>query len=578
MKRVAAVGLDGAEWTLIERMLEDGELPHLSSLRGRSAVARLRDPADYRTGLVWEHFLTGKSAEGNRRWSAVEFDPGSYGAWQVGGRKIPPFYAQSGSSDGGTAPPIATIAFDVPYVSLTGRVKGVEITAWGGHDAGYPRASRPPGLLREIDARFGPHPAFENDYEPVWYRPALLDAMADALIVGARRRADASLWLQRRLPEWELFLTVMSEAHSAGEHMWHGIDRDYPLGGMPTSGQAGRRLREVYRALDDAVGRMHAGLPAGTALIVFSMHGMGANHADLPSMVLLPELLHRMHFGRAFLRDPSPEAWTREGFPPLVPDADRSWQALIKGRRPDAERAGLRRRIGQAVPGSLRDAYRATRGTRAVSRAPKRRVGALGRSIDEETELTPEEIGEPRHALDWQIPCLYRPFWPQMRAFALPTFYDGRVRINLQGRERDGVVPADAYRSACHEIEAIVRACRNPRTGRPVVADVAFPRADDPFSPDGPDADVVIIWTDAPDALEHPDVGVIGPFPFRRTGGHSSRGFAFVSGPEIETQDLGERHALDVTPTILALLGREPPPDLEGTPLVTLASSPAPMA
>lgn len=573
MKRVAVVGLDGAEWNLIERMLEDGELPHLASLRRRGAVARLQDPADYRTGLVWEHFLTGKSAEGNRRWSAVEFHPGSYGAWQVGGRRVPPFYAESSTSDGGSSPPISTIGFDVPYVTLTGRVNGVEITAWGGHDAGFPRASRPPGMLREIDALFGPHPAFENDYEPVWYRPALLEVMADALIVGARRRADASLWLQRRFPEWELFLTVMSEAHSAGEHMWHGIDASYPPAGAPTAEQAGRRLREVYRALDDAVGRIQAGLPAETTLIVFSMHGMGANDADLPSMILLPELLHRLYFGRPFLRDRRPERWTLEGFPPVVPDAGHSWQSLIKGLRPGGEPIGIRGRVRRAIPHPLLDAYRAARGTGPVRRPTNRRVGVLGRPIDDETELTPEEIGEPRHALEWQIPCFYRRLWPQMRAFALPTFYDGRIRINLAGRERDGVVPLDGYRSECLEVEKILRACRNPRTSRPIVADLAFPRADDPLAPGGPDADIVIVWADAPDAIEHPEVGLIGPFPFRRTGGHSPRGFAFVCGPGIEPRDLGQRHALDVTPTILALLGREPPDGIEGTPLIRLPST-----
>src|SRR5439155_3444772 len=100
-RRVAAIGLDAAEWTLVESMMDAGELPHLAALRARSAEARLHH-SDYRTGLVWEHFLTGRSARGNRRWSGVEFDPNGYEAWQVGGKRVTPFYADNDGRSGPT--------------------------------------------------------------------------------------------------------------------------------------------------------------------------------------------------------------------------------------------------------------------------------------------------------------------------------------------------------------------------------------------------------------------------------------------------------------------------------------------
>lgn len=566
-RRVVAIGLDAAEWTLVERMLAAGELPHMAALRQRSAEARLHN-GDYRTGIVWEHFLTGKSAAGNRRWSAVQFDPLAYDAWQVGGRRLIPFYSNIQSDGRHQESPITTIAFDVPYVTLTGSVEGAEITSWGGHDPGYPRAARPPGLLREVDAIFGPHPAFGNDYELVWYRPGPLDALGDALIVGARRRADISLWLQRRFPEWDLFLTVMSEPHSAGELMWHGIDTTHPAANTPTAAQAGRRLREVYRAVDDSIGRIAAALPPDTTLVVFSMYGMGTNDADLSSMALLPELLHRLNFQRSFLRDPDQDAWRSADFPPIVLDPQQAWAGYMKGLMPAPRRSRIRARIRQATPAPLLEAYRAAKRAREGNAAGAGRVGALGRWIAEETNLSPEEIGQHRHSLAWQIPFAYRPFWPQMRAFALPTFYDGRVRINLEGRERDGVVAPEDYRRACLEVVETVRACRNPRTGQEALAEVTLLRADDPMAPDGPEADIQIVWADAADAFEHPDVGTIGPFPYRRTGGHSPNGFLFLAGPGIERCDLGEHDSLDVTPTLLALLGREPAADLEGKPIL----------
>lgn len=559
-RRLAVIGLDAAEWALVEAMIDDGELPHLAALRRRSAVASLRH-ADYRTGLVWEHFLTGRGAAGSGRSSVVEFDPSKYDAHKEGARPIIPFFAGvSGRS----------ICFDVPYLSLARAGDAVAVTAWGGHDPAYPRASQPVGLLSEIEARFGPHPAFDNDYEIVWNRPAALDTLADALVVGACRRADVANWLMQRFPDWRLFVTVLSEPHSAAEQLWHGIAPDYPVNGVVDWPAAGRRLREVYRAVDDAVGRIVTGLPPDTTVVAFSMHGAGTNDADVASMVLLPELLHRLAFGRPFLRDPDQSAWAHDGFPIVVPGPEQAWPEYMRRHLPltTDRRQGARERFRSAAPRPVLAAYRNLRHRRARSAPTARPVrrGALGIVIGEEVKASPDEIGVPVDRLDWQTAYRYRPAWPQMPAFAVPTFYDGRVRINLEGRERHGVVSRREYERACGDVETDVRACRDPRTGASVVADVVHLRADDPWATDGPDADLQIIWSHAVDAIEHPRAGTIGPFPFRRTGGHRSDGFAFIAGPGIEPRQLGSHDALAVTATIVALLGGDDD-GLEGSPL-----------
>ena len=88
----------------------------------------------------------------------------------------------------------------------------------------------------------------------------------------------------------------------------------------------------------------------------------------------------------------------------------------------------------------------------------------------------------------------------------------------------------------------------------------------------GCDADIVCQWSHAFDALEHPQAGLIGPFPFRRTGGHSDRGFAFFSGRDIPTGDLGQWPAIDLPPTLVTLLGRKPPLDVDGRPIAGLGA------
>jgi hypothetical protein len=217
--------------------------------------------------------------------------------------------------------------------------------------------------------------------------------------------------------------------------------------------------------------------------------------------------------------------------------------------------------------------YRRVRDLASPPPAPSpARLGALGLPISEETDASPAEIGIPIDPIEWQITHRYRQLWPQMHAFALPTFYDGRVRINLEGRERNGTVARRDYERACDAAEHAIRQCRDPRTGEEVVAEVIRLRSGDPCRAGGPEADLQIIWSRPLDAVEHPDAGTIGPFPFRRTGGHRIDGFALVAGPTITPRDLGHHDALSVTATIVALLDGNRG-GLEGEPLPVFGSA-----
>lgn len=539
--RVAFVGLDAAEWTYLDKLMSAGDLPYLAQIRSQSACFGLRSASNWRNGRVWETFLSGADD-----WpSAVEFDPLTYDVGQLGARPVVPFYAR--------VPGLNVLALDVPYLSLWHEVEGVQVTAWGGHDAGYPRASRPLGTLTEIDSLFGPHPAFLNDFNTGWHHASSIETLTSALVEGAAKRAEVLDWLQVRNPNWDLLLTVMSEAHSAGEYFWHGEARDHPLHGAPTARLAERSLNDVHRSIDSAVGRIVEGLPPDAALVVASVHGMGTNYYDLPSMVLLPELLYRAHFGRPGIKDPNQRDWKRRGFPPLTPPQYQEWGEHMRGRRHNLG-GGMKDSLRSAAPWAS-PAYNAVRSW--MSGRPRRKLGELSRPIPPETRLLPHEIEESRESLAWAVPSWYQRYWPEMRAFVLPSFYDARIRVNLRGREANGTVDLRDYLAVCDWVEKLARACRDPRNGNALVADVLRPREADPLEPDGPDADLVFTWDEPADAVVHPDLGMVGPFPYRRTGGHTDHGFAFIRGAGIEPGVYPEQSALDLTPTILGLLGHE---------------------
>ena len=533
MPRVAAIGLDAGEWRLVESMLAAGELPHLAKIRQRSAECRLRNPL-YRGTVVWEAFLTGREDADDVRSGGVAFDPATYRVAKIAAGSAPPFWSR--------LPGLRAVAFDVPHLSTAGAADDVRVATWGTHSLSHQRASHPPGLLREIDAAFGRHPAFGDEHRYAWHRPEFVDWLVRSLVAGSAARADIAAWLMARVPEWELFVTVMSESHSAGENLGHVLDGSHPMSRLPAAGRHRAGLHEVYRAMDATIGRIADGLPADAVLVVFSILGTAANDAELSSTALLPELLHRLSFGRPFLRDPDRGEWRRDAAPVVLRETE-SWDEHMRRRCP-APALGLRQHVRRLVPDRLVGA----------GHAVAARVAAL--PIGLSRRLAGDGAGS---SLDWQLPTWYRSRWPRMRAFALPTFGDARIRLNVRGRERDGVVDPGDYRATCQAVEDSIHACRDPRTGRPVVARTWRPRAGAPFGRGGCDADIVIQWSHAFDALEHPEVGLIGPFPFRRTGGHTDRGFAFFSGPGIAPGDAGEWRAIDLPATLVALLGRERP-------------------
>lgn len=482
-------------------------MPHLSALAGQSAEVALDHGEAKRTGLAWEHVSLGRAPAAYRRHAAVRLDAGSYRPVQFG-TQHKPFLADLD---------LRAVVFDAPYFDLAAAPNCQGLVSWGAHDAGIAPHSAPAGLDQEIAARFGPYPATPYIYGFVWPDAAKARAMADALIAAVEARARIGLWLlKERLPEWDLGLLVVSEFHSAIEALWHGWDEAHPLHNLPSAAPARAGIVGVYEAFDRMLGAYRAALPE-VELVLFSMHGMGANDSDVPTMLLLPELLYRWNFGAPLYRRRDDWAVAPGASPMLGPKE--SWSRAVRNCIPIA--------------------------------------------------FDPAE----RCKIDWMPASLYRRFWPEMRAFALPSYYDGRLRINLKGREAHGLVDPAEYAATLDEICALLDACRNPRDGAPVVRGLQRQVADDPLKADPTQADLVVLWQGAPLAFFHESLGLIGPAPYRRTGGHSGgHGIAYLTSERMRRGGHAVASSFDVMPTVVDLLGLPVPAGLSGRSL--LAPSP----
>ena len=522
-RRILLIGLDAFDVVLAGRFMGEGLLPNFMRLQQQGACFDLDHGRDKYSGLAWEHLSSGVRPRDGGRWSAVTFNKRTYQATQDC-TVVRPFLADLAD--------VKSVIFDFPYfdLSLAPKVRG--ITSWGAHDPGVAPAARPRGLLQEITERFGPYPAPEWIYGFCWPSAQKAQTAGQALAQATNVRSQASRWLlTERLPDWDLGVVVISESHSAIEPLWHGVDPLHPLHDLDSAPPAATALRIVYSAIDQMIGDLHQSFQ-DALLVLVAMHGMGPNDSDVPAMALLPELLYRFAFGSAYMRPFEFPASLPDGTPLL--DKDTNWDNLLLEGVPRAPH----------VPRKFHQ---------RVARRIRRMVG----------ETTSHDVD-----INWMPATRYSHFWPKMSAFALPSFYDGRVRINVAGRESRGTVPAVEYKTVCHQIGDLIAESRNLLNGKPVVSEIYCPKQN-PQDVGPSEADIYIIWDGAPLGFSHPRLGNIGPLPYRRTGGHTGKhGFLNVVGGDIPAGHHGLASSFDVVPTIIELLGQPRLPGVSGSSLV----------
>jgi predicted AlkP superfamily phosphohydrolase/phosphomutase len=542
MQPVVAIGIDAADPVLLERMMQAGQLRTLERFRAGGAFGSLQNLHYYRAETAWTMFLTGVKPERTSYWSPLKYSP-DYDVDNIGAydfSEFRPFYA--------LGPRARVAAFDLPQTRVVPDVNGIQVVAWGAHSPLAPSVSEPLELLGEITSRYGQHPALESDEAPIYSRPALLD-LRDRLVDGLARRAQVTADLLRREP-WDLFVTMISETHSAGHYLWHLSQPSHPL--YETAHRDGEDpLGDVWRAVDRTIGAILDAVRPGSTVLIFSGHGMEANSMDLPSMVFLPELLFRHSFpGRRGVQGSQQDA-------PLDPPASRltrqCWEDELYALKDHGGAIWnwLRRR----VPGDL--FYRIERKL-GMNSAP----------------VCFRECSK----LHYQPAWWYRKDWPVMKAFALPSFSEGYVRINLTGRDAHGIVQPADYEAVCEDITTLVGGLRDARSGKPLVRNVLRTRRfAGEQSPGLPDPDLIVSWEPLPtDVVDTTALGRIGPVPFLRSGSHVERGFVMLQGPGVGAgTSLRPGHSLDLPPTILTLMGLPVPSWFDGTPLTVAAGAAA---
>jgi predicted AlkP superfamily phosphohydrolase/phosphomutase len=160
--------------------------------------------------------------------------------------------------------------------------------------------------------------------------------------------------------------------------------------------------------------------------------------------------------------------------------------------------------------------------------------------------------------------------WQKTTAFAIPSLYTGFIRVNLRGREPEGVVePGTDYYALLARLEADLQQLIDPRTRLPAIAKIV--RATELYRSNPPDVlpDLIVHWkscTHFVDRVVHPKAEITQSRPeFFRDSEHVDHGFFAAAGPAIQRRGrVANIDALDLAPTFLALVGQSKSAQMTG--------------
>lgn len=505
--KVVFLGICSGDEDLIRQWVASGDLPAIARLlEGGLTGHQMGLPGIY-VGAHWPSWITGCHPGKNRVHSWMQLEPGTYTQYRC---KAGDHMQRRPFWDALSAAGRRLCILDVPHSRISPDINGLQSVEWGAHDAAYGFMASTPEFKKEIEDRFGLHPVSGNSDAD--RSPAELVAFRDSLIRGVRMKGELTRHYYKQ-ENWDFFTQVFTEAHCGGHLLWHLHDPSYPWHGGSGDASAGDALKDVYRAIDDEIGKFLDLVDDDTTVILLANHGIGAKYN---ANHLLDRILVELGYA-------APKA-----VPPRQPTVrDRIDPALTWGWR--------------KLPQSLRDRL-------APVRDLKRRLV--------NPEETPPPVIEPSAGRVFTI---------------VNNTAHGAVRVNLQGREPDGrVAPGAEYEALLDDITMDLKGLTNLATGEPIVG--AVYRCDDIYP--GPERghlpDLFVQWNedmsapvDAAGSNKLPRIE--GTYRYVRSGDHRPRGVFAVTGPGLGTGVIDRTvSCVDWAPTICTLLGIAPDADLDG--------------
>lgn len=498
--KIFLIALDGASPDLIDRWTEKGKLPNLAKIKEDGLSGPLESTFPPLTGPAWSSFQTGVNPGKHGVFNWLDLKDSYRGEVvnyaSISGSTIWDLVSSNGGRVGSLSVPMT-----YPPPEVNGFVVPGFLAPSDGADKTYPSS-----VLEEIN-----NVAPEYQFLPPLFltgksRADWIEELKEA--VRARGKVSRYLYEQYLSSGHDQLLAVH---YFATDLVQHALWSEEPADWDP-------RL-EVFKAVDDEIGKLMDRAPSDSVFLVISDHGFGPinqtfhvnnwlrKEGYLTLKTTLPSRIKRALFNLGF--------------------TEHNLQDIGKSIYPILRRLGL-----------IDDLF---------------------------IEVNNYEILNQMFLSDYDVN------WDKTVAYSRSDI--GNVRINLEGREKEGIVSEDEYLDIRREIIEKLRSLDNPKTGEPL-AEWVEPKEEfyqGSFLDHAPD---VLFNTLNQKTLS------FGASMFRsnevfgqpdRPGHHRRDGILLASGPEIKPEESAGASLLDLAPTILNLFGYPIPGDMDGEVISPIA-------
>lgn len=506
---VFMIGIDGADWKIVQRLVAEGKLPTLARLIQQGCYGELASPADEYAGGVWPDFYTGQTVTNHGIYHNKIWHPRHMRCEVPTDKWLSsrPFYELL-SEQG-----YRVCVLDMPMVRPPPRpVNGIYLGGWGTHDF-IAKGASPCGLWDQLKSEYGAplmpaeHYGPQSAHSLLSLRDQLLKATEQMTRIGVKLLGSE---------HWDFGCIVLGATHRAGHYLWdHSQVENISEENRQKISMA---LEDVYIACDTALEKLLEVSPQEALKVAFAVHGMIPNHGwgDLGADLL---------------------------------------EAILNASQPQKPKRGLLYQIRSRLPFQLVRPL--------LTRLPN--------------------VITDRLVQLWSA-RMYN--WQTTQCFPVPMDQAGYIRINLKGREKNGIVELGAdYNQLCEDIEQNFMSLKDVDSGRPIASRVirAWSQAPE-YTPERDVLpDLVVVWGDT---LARETRSVISDrlpgFKFKvpdknasgRSGNHIGRGWFAANGPNLTEHTQLEGYTIrDLAPTVFKAMAAFPSESLkgQGLPLISEA-------
>jgi predicted AlkP superfamily phosphohydrolase/phosphomutase len=264
MTRVLVIGWDGADWRTLDPLLEAGALPNLAGLIQSGGRAVLRSTLPTHSWSAWPSFLTGVDPDDHGVYDILEARGQSGRQYPVSFRSIRERTFLADLTRAG----VETVMVNVPLTFPPPPVKGKLIA--GGVLPKRRTFTYPETLEAELAGAGAAWPINGTSWVTFRNRPEPLLEEAERFI-RARQKACEHLL---DTTDWRVACLVFVETDRIQHCLSRYISPDHPEYLELSQTALAGKVRDLYRLLDECLGRLLARARSEDLILFMSDHGM----------------------------------------------------------------------------------------------------------------------------------------------------------------------------------------------------------------------------------------------------------------------------------------------------------------